>query len=138
MEEPEEESVALPLVHVLISEEFFWNKVSNALVGLEREPRCPDWEGDVKSQILANPGVALVADLEEVRIDTLNLISQLRQEEGIPDLPMLGYCSHEKSELLDAAKALGLEVIPRSTFAASLVRVLNDLKLEPDENIEEE
>ena len=136
--EKSEEEITLPLVHVLISENFFWSKVEGALMGLERTPRLPDWEDDVKAQILANPGVALVADLEEERLDVLGLIAELRCQPGFEEMPMLGYCSHDQTELHLAAAGLGVEVIPRSTFAAALVRALGELKAAEVDNTEEE
>ena len=136
--EKSEEEIALPLVHVLISEKFFWSKVEGALMGLERTPRLPDWESDVKAQILANPGVALVADLEEERLDVLGLIAELRCQPGFEEIPILGYCSHDQTELHLAAAGLGVEVIKRSTFAASLVHALGELKAAEGEKDEEE
>jgi len=115
------------LVHVLISEPFFWDKVKGTLLALGREPRQPDWERPVLEQLLAEPGAGLVVDLECERIAALTLLQRLRRDPASRGLPILAYCSHLRRDLIHGARRMGLEVVPRSTFAANLVRLLQDL-----------
>ncbi len=126
------------MVQVLISEDFFWNKVEVALIALERQPIRPDFGENVETDVLGCPCVALVVDLEDERLDMLPLLAQLRNQEGMADIPILGYCSHDQSDILRIAESLGIQVVHRSSFAASLVKILHELTAgEEDSNRQE-
>lgn len=111
----------------MITEDFFWEKVDGTLRALAQTPVSPDWGRDLLSQIKDQQGVALVVDLEEESFCGIELLAALRQDPATAKLPVLAYGSHEKGDLLAEAGALGAIVVARSTFASSLVRILQDL-----------
>ena len=119
--------VSYPIVHVLVSDPFFWEKVEGTLRALEKRPLSPDWERDVFEQVVVDPGVGMVLDLEDDRFDALGLLRKLHAHDSTQGVPVLAYCSHLRHDLIQAARELGAEVVPRSTFAANLVRLLMDL-----------
>ena len=125
--EENQDQQSYPVVQVLISEEFFWNKVKVALMALERQPIRLDLGENTQADILSCPGVALGVDLEDERLDMLPLLAQLRNQEDMAEMPILGYCSHDQSDILRAAESLGVKVVLRSSFAASLVKILHEL-----------
>ncbi|HEX9793709.1 MAG TPA: hypothetical protein VGC54_06960 [Planctomycetota bacterium] len=122
-----EENAPLPVVYVLVAERFFWDKVEGTLRALEQRPVRPDWATEVFQQMLEAEPAGMVADLENDRVDVLTLIAQMRQNDAMRELPILAYCSHQCHDLIEAADGLGAHVVPRSTFAANLVRLLMDL-----------
>lgn len=123
----EEEALTYPVVHVLVSDAFFWDKVEGTLRALEKNPRSPEWEEDVFGQVAHEPGVGIVVDLEDEKFEALAVLQQVRDDPRTQGLPILAYCSHLRLDLIDAAEGLGAQVVPRSTFAANLVRLLMDL-----------
>ena len=130
-----EETAQEDVVHVLVTENFFRERIDAALQALKRRPSSPDLgsETDVFDQIVPTEAIGLVADLEDDQIEILPLLARIRSSESTSDLDILAYCSHHRQDLIQAAEALGAQVVPRSTFAANLVRLLMGLgPEEPD------
>ncbi len=125
---------AAPVVHVLVSEPFFWDKVETTLTALGKLALAPDWDGDVLAQLQARQPVAMVVDLENDLIDAIFLLKAYKADGCRRDLPILAFASHERDDLLAAATKLGAMAIARSTFASSLVRMLQNLCATDPEN----
>ena len=138
-EDLEETADARPIVHVLVSEAFFRSRIVDTLNALVLSPVVADFTPPVVEDdegppfdhlaalaetIAGMPAAGAVVDLEEERIDVLELLVALRADARTADWHWLCYCSHESEELVAAAARLGLEAVPRSTFASSLVRML--------------
>ncbi|RMH02782.1 MAG: hypothetical protein D6702_07735 [Planctomycetota bacterium] len=123
-----------PRVHVLIHEDFFQEKVVGAVRALGREPRVPAWDADLLEQVAADPEAAMVLDLELETTPVLPFLAALRQDPATEGMAILGYCSHNLRDLIAAAQDLGVQVSTRSTFAANLVRLLQDLFRPPGES----
>lgn len=127
------ESPPKPPVVVLVAEDFFWEKVDSTLRALAKEPVTPDWQGDVSAQVAQVDATAAVVDLENEEIQAIALVKQLRSTEGDAEpLPVLAYASYDREDLLRQAEALGARTVARSTFASSLVRLLQELTADED------
>lgn len=130
----EQENEPLPIVHVLVEEDFFWEKVDSTLRALAKDPVTPDWQGDVSAHLRAVNGTAAVIDLENEAIQPLDIVRALRSEKGSQvALPVLAYASYDREDLLREAEALGARTVARSTFASSLVRLLQELTAEDED-----
>ena len=116
-----------PVVHVLISEPFFWDKVETTLSALGRVALVPEWEGDILQQLLAQDPIAMVVDLENEHLDAVGMLKKYLESGAPADLPVLAFASHEREDLLTTATELGATSVARSTFASSLVRILQNL-----------
>lgn len=128
----EEQTEQLPIVHVLVEEDFFWEKVDSTLRALAMDPFTPDWQGDVLGQLRSAEAVAAVIDLENAAIHSIELVQMLREgEDG--GLPVLAYASYDREDLLREAEELGAMTVARSTFASSLVRLLQELTAEDED-----
>lgn len=126
-EETEDTADERPVVHVLVSEAFFRNRIVDTLNALVLNPVVADLETDaaVLAEAVASvPAQGMVLDLEEEQGDVLTLLGLLRDDPRTADWQWLCYCSHESEELVAEAARRGLEAVPRSTFASSLVRML--------------
>ncbi len=125
VEQQPEDPSGLPTVHVLVSEDFFWERVVAILRALRKEPRTPVWaQGGVFEQIAGQPALGAVIDLEDAAFPALEVLRRILQDKRTRDWVLVVYCSHEAKELQAAATALGQVVVPRSTFAGNLVKVL--------------
>ena len=119
-----EDQPGLPLVYVLVSEDFFWERIVGTLRALRKEPVTPNWEQDVFEQIASRPALGLVLDLEDGAFNGLSVLKKVLKDKRTRGWTLVVYCSHEAKELQAAATALGLMVVPRSTFAGNLVKIL--------------
>jgi len=128
-EEPTEQ---LPIVHILVEEDFFWEKVDSTLRALAKEPFTPNWQGDVLEQLASVDATAAVVDLENEAIQALDIVQTLL-EQGEGGIPVLAYASYDREDLLRAAEELGAMTVARSTFASSLVRLLQELTAEDED-----
>lgn len=70
------------------------------------------------------PGLILV-DLHNQRIDPIALARELKADEDLRSIKLLGFFSHVQTELQRNAMAAGFDqVIPRSVFARDLAEIL--------------
>ena len=70
------------------------------------------------------PGLILV-DLHNQRIDPVALARELKADEELRSIRLLGFFSHVQTDLKTSALNAGFdEVIPRSTFARDLAEIL--------------
>ena len=124
---PDESPDVRPVVHVLVSEPFFRDRVVDTLRALVLEPMVGDWELDQEAFIEAvasTPAQGVVLDLEEKEGDAMAVLRALREDERTADWHWLTFCSHEEEELVEDSARLGIAAVPRSTFASTLVRLL--------------
>lgn len=114
----------LPVVHVLISEDFFQERVAGVLRALRKEPRTPAWSEDLFERIAGEESLGAVVDLELGEVEALPLLRRFREDPRTRDRQLVCYCSLEARSVQAAAIGLGLRVVPRSTLAANLVKIL--------------
>jgi PleD family two-component response regulator len=70
------------------------------------------------------PGL-IVVDLHNQRIDPVVLARELKSNEDLRDIRLLGFFSHVQTDLKTSALSAGFdEVIPRSVFARDLPNIL--------------
>lgn len=70
------------------------------------------------------PGLILV-DLHHQKLDVVQLASELKANETVKDIPLLGFFSHVQADLQHQAVQAGYdEVIPRSIFFRDLAKIL--------------
>ena len=91
-----------------------------AVLGLEVESLLPSSNGVLdkaaqSSVVLINLGFAGEKALE--------LVKTLRQ--GLPELPIIGYCGHEEKEMMQSGVAAGATtVVPNSQISLNLKKVI--------------
>ena len=68
----------------------------------------------------------IVVDLHNQKFDSNALAGELKSDEQLRDIRMLGFFSHVQTELQRNAIAAGFDqVIPRSVFARDLLKILS-------------
>ena len=73
----------------------------------------------------ANPKLIIV-DLHNEKVDPGTLANELKADEELSAIPLLGFFSHVEIELQRNALAAGFDqVIPRSVFARDLSKILS-------------
>jgi CheY-like chemotaxis protein len=72
----------------------------------------------------------IICDLHSQRVDPVGLAQQLKADEQLRSIPLLGFFSHVQIELQHQAEAAGFDrVMPRSAFSKNLGQLLSGAKL---------
>jgi CheY-like chemotaxis protein len=70
------------------------------------------------------PGL-IICDLHSQKIDPIALAEQLKADEELRAIPLLGFFSHVQTELMKRAEEAGFDrVLPRSAFTMHLAEIL--------------
>jgi two-component system cell cycle response regulator DivK len=70
------------------------------------------------------PGL-IICDLHSQKIDTNELAKQLKADDELRAIPLLGFFSHVQTELQQQALQAGFDqVVPRSAFNTNLAKIL--------------
>ena len=68
----------------------------------------------------------ILVDLHNQKIDAVALARELKANEQLREIPMVGFFSHVETELQRNALAAGFDqVLPRSIFARDLQRIIS-------------
>jgi CheY-like chemotaxis protein len=72
-----------------------------------------------------NPSL-IVCDLHSQKVDPIELAKQLKADEQLGSIPLLGFFSHVQTELQHQAEHAGFDrVLPRSAFTKNLAEILS-------------
>jgi CheY-like chemotaxis protein len=67
----------------------------------------------------------VILDLGQKSIDAVQVITRLRAEPALRDVPVVGFANHERSDLMEAARQAGCdEVLTRGAFSSGLADLL--------------
>jgi CheY-like chemotaxis protein len=120
---------AADAVLVLVTETFFRDRIETTLRAVGREPVLVDPAAeDMLEKVLASGALGLVIDLEDESCDAPTVLEALRADERTASWHFVGFSAHEDDDLMARGAAAGVEVVPRSTFAANLVRLMQSFQ----------
>lgn len=75
------------------------------------------------------PPSKVICDLHTHKVDPLELARQLKSDDRLRSIPLLGFFSHVQIELQRQAEAAGFDqVLPRSAFTKNLGRILSGVE----------
>jgi PleD family two-component response regulator len=117
--------------HVIISvvdDMFFASKIRAVAEAVNTEISSPrTMEGLIQKAREIRPKL-IVVDLHNQKIDPIGLASQLKSDDDLRSIRLLGFFSHVQTELQRNALAAGFDqVLPRSAFFRDLQALLADL-----------
>lgn len=82
-------------------------------------------EATIEAARLDKPAL-VICDLHSQKVDPLELANQLKADEELRSIPLLGFFSHVQTELQRQAEAAGFDrVLPRSAFTKNLGVILS-------------
>ena len=67
----------------------------------------------------------IIIDLNFDEIKPIETIKEIKSNETLKNKRIIAYCSHVQTKLMDKAKELGIEVMPRSLFTKKLMDLLS-------------
>jgi PleD family two-component response regulator len=83
--------------------------------------RTPD---DILREVRARKPSLVVFDLNADKIQPLAAIGAMKADADLRSIRVLGFVSHVRTDIIEAAQAAGAEVLPRSLFVAKLTELL--------------
>jgi CheY-like chemotaxis protein len=114
----------------------FRSKISETANQLGVEALFPRSPKKLVAEVQATPPDLLVLDLNSTRFEPLTLLRQLKSDEALRGVPIVGFLSHIQKDLAVAARESGCDrVIARSAFTRDLPEILSgagDSKGGPD------
>lgn len=103
----------------------FRSKISETASTLGVEALFPRNPRKLIEQASASPPDLLVLDLNSARYEPLNLLREIKSDQALKDVPVVGFLSHVQKDLAVAARELGCDrVMARSAFTRDLPEVL--------------
>src|SRR3712207_3800346 len=99
----------------------FRSKISETANTLGIEANFPRSPRKLVEQATASPPDLLVLDLNSSRFEPLKLLREVKSDEALRDVPVVGFLSHVQRELAVAARESGCDrVVARSAFTKDL------------------
>jgi CheY-like chemotaxis protein len=112
-------------VIAVVDDMFFVSKIratGKALGLIVKFPRTLD---ALRETVNDEPPSLILVDLHNAKIDPIALANELKSNDSLSAIPLLGFFSHVQAELLRNATQAGYdEVLPRSLFARDLAHIL--------------
>ncbi|CAA9409590.1 MAG: hypothetical protein AVDCRST_MAG78-308 [uncultured Rubrobacteraceae bacterium] len=104
----------------------FRSKISETATQLGVEALFPRSPKKLLAEAQASPPDLLVVDLNSARFEPLVLLKQLKSDEVLMGVPVVGFLSHVQKELAVAARESGCDrVMARSAFTRDLPEILS-------------
>ena len=111
-------------VIAVVDDMFFAAKIRAAAEALDVEISFPRSK-DVSVE-KAREAQLILVDLHNQRVDAVELARELKANEELRRLPLIGFFSHVETELQRNALAAGFDqVLPRSAFSRDLAKILS-------------
>ena len=116
----------MSIVIAIVDDMFFASKIRATAEAVGVEVSFPrSVEKLVEKARETKPGLVVV-DLHNTKIDPVALGRELKSDEDLKGVPLLGFFSHVHTDLQRNAAAAGYDqVIPRSVFARDLGQILS-------------
>ena len=112
------------LVIVVVDDMFFASKIRAVAEAVGVEISFPRTKDALIEK--AREARLILVDLHNQKIDAVALAAELKANEQLRAIPMVGFFSHVETELKQNALAAGFDqVLPRSAFTRDLARILN-------------
>jgi CheY-like chemotaxis protein len=113
------------IVISVVDDMFFASKIRAVAEAAGVEISSPRSQEAVVSKARETKPGLIVVDLHNQRIDPVALARELKADEELRGIKLLGFFSHVQTELQRNAVAAGFDrVIPRSVFARELEQIL--------------
>lgn len=115
------------LIIAVVDDMFFASKIRAVAEAIGAEITFPrSLEALVQKARAVKPQL-IVVDLHNQKIDPATLATDLKADDELQKIPLLGFFSHVQTQLQqDALKAGFDQVVPRSVFARDLPRILGN------------
>ena len=113
------------IVFSVVDDMFFASKIRAVAEAVGTEISSPRSQEAIVSKARATKPRLILVDLHNQRTDPVALARELKADEELRDIKLIGFFSHVQTELQQNALAAGFDqVVPRSVFARDLSNIL--------------
>ena len=114
------------VIIAIVDDMFFKSKIRAVAEAVGTEISFPrNKDALIQKAREAKPHLIIV-DLHNQKIEAAALATELKSDEELRSIPLLGFFSHVETELQKTALSAGFDqVIPRSVFARDLSKILS-------------
>ena len=113
------------IVISVVDDMFFASKIRAVAEAVGTEISSPRSQEAIVSKARATKPRLILVDLHNQRTDPVALARELKADEELRDIKLIGFFSHVQTELQQNALAAGFDqVVPRSVFARDLSNIL--------------
>jgi CheY-like chemotaxis protein len=110
-------------VIAVVDDMFFASKIRAAAEALGVEISFPRSQEGLSEK--AREAQLILVDLHNQKVDAVKLARELKGNEALREIPLVGFFSHVETELQRKALAAGFDrVLPRSAFSRELGQIL--------------
>lgn len=114
------------VIIAVVDDMFFRSKIGAVAEAVGTEISFPRNKDVLIQKVREAKPQLIIVDLHNQKIDPVTLASELKADEELRAIPLLGFFSHVQTELQQNALAAGFDqVIPRSVFARDLSKILS-------------
>jgi CheY-like chemotaxis protein len=108
-----------------VEDMLFASKIREAAKALGIVANFPKRADALRDTISLDPPNLIVVDLHSLRFNAIELAGELKSNESLRSIPLLGFFSHVQADLQRQAIEAGYDqVIPRSVFFRDLASIL--------------
>ncbi len=108
-----------------VSDLMMASKIRSAAAVARAEVRFAGGTGALLEAARASEPKLVLLDLDDLRIDPLEVLAALRSDPALASLRVLGFVSHVRADRIAAARQAGIdEVLARSAFVERLAELL--------------
>lgn len=112
-------------VTALVDDMLFISKIRETGKALGMIINFPRNLETLRATIAEDPPALILVDLQHQKLDPVQLANELKANETVKDIPLLGFFSHVQADLQRLAMQAGYdEVLPRSIFFRDLAKIL--------------
>jgi CheY-like chemotaxis protein len=113
----------------VVSDMFFASKIRATAEALGVNIKFPRTLEILMSSAEEATPAMIVVDLHNEKLNPIDVATQLKTNESLKAIPLLGFFSHVETELQRKALAAGYDqVLPRSVFSRDLAEILRQEK----------
>jgi len=112
------------MVLIAVDDLLFSSRIRTAASQLGTEILFTRTSEDVLREARSRKPVLIVFDLNADKIQPVETIRAIKADPALCAIRALGFVSHVRTDLIEAARAAGAEVMPRSAFASGLDEIL--------------
>jgi CheY-like chemotaxis protein len=114
-------------VIAVVDDMFFASKIRAVAEHLGLEVRFARSTDEALEAARTDNPALIIADLHAQKCDPFGLAEQLKMDETLRAVPLIGFFSHVQTELHQRAKQAGYDrVMPRSAFSKNLPEILGE------------
>ena len=112
-------------VTAVVDDMFFISKIRETGKALGMIVNFPRNLDALRASIAEDVPELILVDLHHQKLDAVQLASELKANEKVKDIPLMGFFSHVQADLQRQAVQAGYdEVLPRSIFFRDLAKIL--------------